>query len=82
MKLYIHNLISKVTGMQKDNEIINSKLAVINEELSEKSEVINKQATEIDMLNKRFVNKFTFCEQIQRNNLAKNLVISGIATNI
>ena len=41
---------------------------------------MNKQATEIDMLKRIVLSQQTFCEQIQRNNLAKNLVISGIPT--
>ena len=46
VEIKFKNVVSKVTEIEKDNEIRITKITVISDELKEKVEVINKQTTD------------------------------------
>ena len=67
-----------VTSLEKGNTIIETKVQKLNDAVNEKSNIIDRQESEIDLLKKVVLSQQKFCEETQRKNLSKNLIISGL----
>ena len=68
-----------VTSLKKQNTIIETKVQKLND-VNEKSNIVDRQESEIDLLKKVVLSQQKFCEETQRKNLSKNLIISGVST--
>ena len=76
----INMYISKVVKVEDKCNIAEAKIEQLQEDVSEKAVMINKQSEDIESLKKIVLAQQIFCEKTQRNNLAKNLIITGIST--
>ena len=61
--------------------MLDERITVLEESLANNEELIASQETEVVQLKKGIVNQQSFLEQIQCNNLIKNVMITGIPNN-
>ena len=74
----VEQLTARVTQLEKANELSDPKIAANTDSSKGNSEKIEVLEKTIVSLKKTIVNQQEYLEQLQRNNLAKNAMITGI----